>query len=255
MQARPLCAPAASLGQRVVPEEQEAKGSSGLLQFSLWRCSLCTPAALGCADCSYPTCPGAAGLTGLWWLCSVGWGVQHEEQALCSAWARSPPTIQNGAAPHHLHRGLHLASTSIVLQFSFELKRDAPPVPCVVCTLLPGSCCAQTLRLTRSCGTVCECHPGLQVTPQSPGSTALRSHLAPSHCAPCPAAALLHPCWVLRLPQLSSPGLVGSCSGEAQPGGHPESMGLLPPSLGSSTGGTEGCPVVWSVGRASRTWS
>ena len=101
MQARPLCAPAASLGQRVVPEEQEAKGSSGLLQFSLWRCSLCTPAALGCADCSYPTCPGAAGLAGLWWLCSVGWGVQHEEQALCSAWARSPPTIQNGAAPHH----------------------------------------------------------------------------------------------------------------------------------------------------------
>ena len=83
-----------------------------------------------------------------------------------------------------------MASTSIVLQFSFELKRDAPPVPCVVCTLLPGSCCAQTLRLTRSCGTVCECHPGLQVTPQSPGSTALRSHLAPSHCAPCPAAAL-----------------------------------------------------------------
>lgn len=37
---------------------------------------------------------------------------------------------------------------------------------------------------------MCECHPGLQVTPQSPGSTALRSHLAPSHCAPCPAAAL-----------------------------------------------------------------
>lgn len=118
MQARPLCAPAASLGQRVVPEEQEAKGSSGLLQLPPSDIvHFARPQPWDVQTAPVPPALGLLALLAYGGCVQHGWGVQHEEQALCSAWERSPPTIQNGAAPHHLHRGLHLASTSIVLQF------------------------------------------------------------------------------------------------------------------------------------------
>lgn len=63
--------------------------------------------------------------------------------------------------------------------------------------------CAQTLGSARSCGSVHKCHPGLEVT-QPTSSVALRFHLAPSHCAPCPIPALCR----------SAPSLLGAVTSQ-----------------------------------------